>query len=243
MLYVPPKTGQILMQNKYQHQPNFLHFDIIDHLIGRFVLTNISQKSMLQMFDNLQDAYWFFSDYMYTNLIQREKYNLVQLTENQFIEQCLIRLQQLNFIPKYLLPYKLIKSYRQYQMSIPVCGGILINEARTHVLMIQKDQKWSLPKGKVNSIYETYTDCAVREINEEVGFLCPDKPVECVQFMNKTQLNVFFIIKNVPSYYPFHTKTIGEIDHIEWIPISQISTFLPIKYAHLTHIIKEKSSY
>ena len=237
--YLPKQIFQPVLA--YSCQP--IHQDIIDNLLMRYVLTNIGQKTMVTIFSNLLDAYWFYTDYIYTNLVERTKYNLQQITENHFIEQAIFRLQSLRLIPASISPYKLIKSYRTYQMTIPVCGGILINDARTHVLMIQKDNNWSLPKGKVNSIYETYTECAVREIHEEVGYKCPDTPLELVQFMNKIQLNVFFIIKNVPTYYPFHTKVVGEIDRIQWIPIAEVEKYLPYKFQHLSTIIREKASY
>jgi mRNA-decapping enzyme subunit 2 len=50
-------------------------------------------------------------------------------------------------------------------MKIPTCGGILMNEEMTKVVLVQGfGGNWSFPRGKINQD-EQLTECAIREVS------------------------------------------------------------------------------
>ena len=52
-------------------------------------------------------------------------------------------------------------------MLIEAAGGVVYNN-KNQVLMIFRDGKWDLPKGKLE-LNENIKDCAIREVEEECG--------------------------------------------------------------------------
>lgn len=64
-----------------------------------------------------------------------------------------------------------MKKHKQYSKTIPLYGAILMNEAADSVLLVMNFSKtvYSFPKGKVNE-NEAGSECAVREVWEEVGY-------------------------------------------------------------------------
>jgi 8-oxo-dGTP pyrophosphatase MutT (NUDIX family) len=52
--------------------------------------------------------------------------------------------------------------------TVIVAAGGLVYNTEGHLLMILRDNKWDLPKGKLEP-YENIKDCAIREVKEECG--------------------------------------------------------------------------
>lgn len=61
----------------------------------------------------------------------------------------------------------ILQEWKQYKMSVPTYGAILMTSDLKHVLLVQSywaKSSWGFPKGKVNE-NEDPLRCAVREVN------------------------------------------------------------------------------
>lgn len=62
---------------------------------------------------------------------------------------------------------KILESWKQYKLTVPTYGAILLSEDLTHVLLVQSywaKSSWGFPKGKVNE-NEDPIHCATREVS------------------------------------------------------------------------------
>lgn len=60
----------------------------------------------------------------------------------------------------------MLDSWREYKLSVPTYGAILLSENYSHVLLVQSylaKSSWGFPKGKVNED-EDPSHCAIREV-------------------------------------------------------------------------------
>lgn len=67
---------------------------------------------------------------------------------------------------------EILNEWKEYKLSVPTYGAIILSENMSHVLLVQSywaKSSWGFPKGKVNE-EEDPADCAVREVLEETGF-------------------------------------------------------------------------
>lgn len=93
-------------------------------------------------------------------------------------------------------------------VQIPVCGGILLNSAMTHCVLVRgSGTSWSFPRGKVNE-NEGRLECAIREVFEEVGYAmqCAEDDFLAKQLDDKSV--TLYIAPNVPDQTAFVTHTI-----------------------------------
>lgn len=106
-----------------------------------------------------------------------------------------------------------------YKLQVPVCGAIILNKAMTHCILVKgygSGSKWGFPRGKIGKD-EEQADCAVREVDEEIGFDISDL-IDKSQFIEKLVKKVpyrFYIIKDVSEKTVFETKTRKEISVIQ----------------------------
>lgn len=67
---------------------------------------------------------------------------------------------------------EILEEWKEYKLSVPTYGAIILSENLSHVLLVQSywaKSSWSFPKGKVNE-EENPAHCAIREVLEETGF-------------------------------------------------------------------------
>lgn len=60
----------------------------------------------------------------------------------------------------------ILQEWKQYKMSVPTYGAILMTSDLKHVLLVQSywaKSSWGFPKGKVNE-HEDPLHCAIREV-------------------------------------------------------------------------------
>jgi len=133
-------------------------------------------------------------------------------------------------------------------MSKPIikaAGGLVWNEKK-ELLMIFRQDKWDLPKGKVDN-GETLEVCAIREVKEETGI----KELALGVFIGITQHEYFDKYLQVDVIKESHwyemqanssemliPQTEEQITEIKWIPESKINTFLKNSYLNIELIIK-----
>ena len=110
----------------------------------------------------LQEASWFYTDF-YSD----RHPSLPKLELKAF---CLKFFKFSPFLRPHLSKFdELFSNFWKYLGSVPVCGGAILSECLTQVLLVRswQSQHWGFPKGKINQ-GETELDCAIRETMEEV---------------------------------------------------------------------------
>ena len=133
-------------------------------------------------------------------------------------------------------------------MSKPIiraAGGLVWNEDN-ELLMIFRQDKWDLPKGKVDD-GETLEACAIREVQEETGL----KELQLGVFVGITQHEYFdkYLQKEVIKESHWFTmqaksseqlipQTEEQITQIKWVPKESINTLLKNSYLNIELIIK-----
>ncbi|KAL7750502.1 mRNA-decapping enzyme subunit 2 [Sorochytrium milnesiophthora] len=123
--------------------------------------------------------------------------------------------------------------FMTYKIRVPVCGGIILNDAMTKVLLVKgwsARSNWSFPRGKINKD-EPELQCGVREVMEETGFdMTPylittgysrttsdDGPEpDFIEIIVNEQRVRLYIALGVPEDTHFETRTRKEISKIEW---------------------------
>ena len=96
----------------------------------------------------------------------------------------------------------ILSDWRAYKQAVPTYGAIIMNSDLSEVLLVQSyfsKNSWGFPKGKINE-NETPVKCAIREVNEEIGFdisghIDPESYIEVTkndQIIRYTLRNFFF---------------------------------------------------
>lgn len=123
-------------------------------------------------------------------------------------------------------------------------GGGLVSNADHAYLFIYRNEKWDLPKGKLDP-GETIEQCAVREVEEECGI---------------HQLTLGEKIKNTYHIYEFKGKTVLKITHwykmnyqgneklipqveegitkVAWIPVQDFDRVKKNTYANILEVLE-----
>jgi 8-oxo-dGTP pyrophosphatase MutT (NUDIX family) len=152
-------------------------FAIFIDLAARFLwnLPKDEQKGMRFMY-HIEQMFFYFKDHFasYKHSYQLEmKQNEVGL--GPFIREFSVWLHNVDSFPIPIF-YQMWDNYIEvYKKEIPVAGALIFQENREirgfSVLFVEgKDsQKWGFPKGKRNQ-YESWYDCAKREVGEETGW-------------------------------------------------------------------------
>lgn len=126
---------------------------------------------------------------------------------------------------------KAFDEFMLYKQRVPVRGAILLNEAMDSAVLVRgwkSGSGWSFPRGKIN-MDEDDLDCAIREVDEEIGFdirkagLVPrDDEVKFIEVTMKGQQVRLYVFRNVPMDTYFEPKTRKEISKISWYKLSEL---------------------
>ena len=89
--------------------------------------------------------------------------------------------------------------------------------------MNYKCTNYSFPKGKVNE-NETGSQCAAREVWEEIGFNIENQISEddFIELQKEDRFQKYYIVKDINENTKFKTNTRYEIGKIEWVKINFI---------------------
>lgn len=122
----------------------------------------------------------------------------------------------------------IMESWKQYKLSVPTYGAILLSEDLKHVLLVQSfwaKSSWGFPKGKINE-NEDPAHCAIREVYEETGYDISKLivPTEFIEQTFNDQYIRLYLVKNVPITTHFAPRTRKEIKCIEWFPVDFLPT-------------------
>ena len=126
---------------------------------------------------------------------------------------------------------------------IKAAGGVVYNQKK-ELLMIFRNGKWDLPKGKLER-GESIEECAIREVQEECG-------VNNLQIISKIsdtyhtyELNGKMVLKHT-IWFRMTTNFEGElspqtkegITKVEWVKQDEIAERLKNAYANLVELFQ-----
>ncbi|CAI9730826.1 m7GpppN-mRNA hydrolase-like [Octopus vulgaris] len=202
-------------------QPFIIPAYVLDDLCSRFII-NIPQEERLnpiRIFFQIELAHWFYLDFY--------------CIENPDLHTCGIKdfssqiFRHCPFLNQYAEEVdKRFEDWKQYKMSVPTYGAIILDPEMKFVLLVQgywAKSSWGFPKGKINED-ETEQECAVREVFEETGFNISKFINSNDYFENQMndQLTRLYIIAGVSLDTEFQTKTRKEIKCMQWFPVDAL---------------------
>tara|TARA_B100000768_G_C11080000_1_gene290371 strand:- start:46 stop:516 length:471 start_codon:yes stop_codon:yes gene_type:complete len=127
-------------------------------------------------------------------------------------------------------------------LLIKAAGGVVYNE-KNQLLMIFRNNKWDLPKGKLES-NESIKDCALREVEEECGVknLYIDRELDCSYHVYEINNNK--ILKQT-YWFKMKTKFNGKlipqiqegITKVEWVKKEDIDLKLNNSFSTIEDIL------
>jgi len=128
---------------------------------------------------------------------------------------------------------------------IEAAGGLVFNKDG-HILMIFRNGKWDLPKGKLEE-GENKKQCAKREVEEECGIVGLDIIDKLLETYHTYNLQGKEILKRT-YWYKMNTDFDGklipqieeEITKVSWVDKDQISEKLKNSYRNISDLINSK---
>ena len=199
-----------------KHQSHFNEF--FDDIATRFFynLPQSELENFERIFIHLQQAHWYYLD----NYCDLQSQNTDILDLKIF---CLEFFNKIDYFKKFKSQFdECFADFQSYLYSIPVCGGILLNPSLTKCVLVRgkKSNSWSFPRGitskscfsyfvgKVNQ-NEQRIDCAIREVEEEIGFTMHCDPDEFISKQVDNKMCTLFIDSNVSESTVFETRTMN----------------------------------
>tara|TARA_B110000008_G_C16773243_1_gene485479 strand:+ start:74 stop:544 length:471 start_codon:yes stop_codon:yes gene_type:complete len=128
---------------------------------------------------------------------------------------------------------------------IEAAGGLVYN-SNNHLLMILRNDKWDLPKGKLE-VGETIEECAIREVEEECGM----EELSIVNKLNSTyhtyKLNGKAILK-CTYWFKMHSNYKSKlspqleegITKLEWVSLSEVLSKLENSHANIKELFLDE---
>lgn len=193
--------------------------DIFNNLITRFFLTlpNDELSSFNRILVHIQDAHWFYLDWLGGDL------NFYEFCY-KFFFYC----PALSFYISNLS--NLLLEYRKYKLSIPVCGCIILNYKKDKFILVKNkgSNSWTFPRGKINE-NESEIDCAIREVYEEIGLDVYDDISDHIfleENVNGKKIKLF-IITGIAENVMLNIFDKKEIAEVGWFSIKglKVPTF------------------
>ncbi|EAR00679.1 NUDIX hydrolase [Maribacter sp. HTCC2170] len=139
---------------------------------------------------------------------------------------------------------ELLKKFCKNIPRVVAAGGVVTNK-EGKVLFIYRNDKWDLPKGKLDK-GETIEECAIREVEEETGV----KKLKIENFLRTTyhifKRNGQFKLKEV-HWYAMKTSYDGElkgqksegIEKVKWKGPKKIKKALTNSYVNIKSLFGE----
>ncbi len=115
----------------------------------------------------------------------------------------------LSYVNLYHKKEKKLLKHLKKKLSVVIAGGGLVYNSKKEILFIRRNNKWDLPKGKLEH-GEDIQSCAIREVQEETGV----RDVEITNFITTTyhifKRNGKFKLKET-YWYEMHTSYTGKL--------------------------------
>lgn len=227
--------------------------DVLDELCTRFIINvpECEYESSNRLLFAIEEAYWFYVDF-YNNTGDNNgnsgTTNGMGVDFATFADRLFAHYGPLRPYRSVLRP--VIRDFYRYKFAIPCFGGIIVNETLDRVLLIKPygGVQYKFPRGKVAK-NETELECAIREVDEEVGFDMTEALLGAnatgdgggdnsggsgdqqqqqqqhrfIEFRNRGQYTKLFVVTGVSERDTvFRTKTRNEVSEISWHSIQTI---------------------
>lgn len=208
--------AMVLQERKNRNQPHTIGTDILDDLGSRFII-NVpveERNNLIRICFQIELAHWFYLDFYCS--AQKERFGIKQFAFQLF--------QHIPFLQPHLMHVdKILEDWKQYKLSVPTYGAIILSEDLKHVLLVQSywaKSSWGFPKGKINENEEPL-HCAIREVYEETGYDIKKLivPAEYIELVINYQYTRLYLVCGVPQTTVFIPRTRNEIKCCEWFPI------------------------
>lgn len=220
------------MENQQNIKPNQrISSDILDDLASRFIINiPVEERSdLIRLCFQIELAYWFYIDFICKQ--NPSGGGFTGIGNKVFAMQVF---QHIPFLREHVSTIdKIFDDWRQYKLSVPTYGAIILSEDLKYVLLVQSfwaKSSWGFPKGKINET-EPPLSCAIREVLEETGFDISQliDPNEYIESVVSDQFTRLYIVPNVPRNTNFQPQTRNEIKSCEWfrleyLPVSRHDT-------------------
>lgn len=149
-------------------------------------------------------------------------------------------LQEVRLIHK--KEHKLLKKFLKELPNVIAGGGKVYND-KGEILFIYRNDKWDLPKGKIEGV-ESIEETAIREVMEETGVAGLEiiKPLETTYHIfkrhgrNKIKITYWFEMKTSFSGNLYAQEMEG-ITKVAWLKPEQIEEALKNSYANIKLLI------
>ena len=178
-------------------------------------LYNLPESELQQtdrMFFQIEQAHWFYEDFIADNYDHLPHYSLKQFAQTIFTHCPLFAKMQDKCM-------SLFQDFSAYRKKIPVFGCCILNTEMTKIALqcSWNGKSWGWPKGKVNEGEDGLT-CAIRETYEETGF---DASLHCkeehsMSIHEEEKLIKLYIATNVPESTIFEPQTRKEVSKVEF---------------------------
>ena len=159
-------------------------------------------------------------------------------------------LQKLQFTKKlYVISENIERIFDEFRASLPfieAAGGLVVDDA-AKVLMIFRNGRWDLPKGKLEP-GERIEDCAVREVSEECGLRIEElqrkEPIthtfHCYRIREQWVLKrtAWYHMRYVGGQRP-QPQTVEGITRAEWIEPERVPELLSGTYYTIGDVFRE----
>lgn len=137
---------------------------------------------------------------------------------------------------------KILKKFLKKLPNVVAGGGKVFN-AQGDILFIYRNNKWDLPKGKVEGD-ETIEDTARREVTEETGVtgLEIKKPLETTYHIFKRngryKIKITYWFEMYTDYTgDLHAQEVESITQVAWLNQEQVKKALKNSYANISSLI------
>ena len=138
---------------------------------------------------------------------------------------------------------KLIKQFLKLLPNVEAGGGKVFND-KGEVLFIYRNNKWDLPKGRIDG-KETFEEGAIREVEEETGVsgLMVTKPLSTTYHIfkrnGKHKIKITYWFEMTTSYDgPLIPEEKEGITKVDWLNESEISKAIENSYANIRLLVK-----
>ena len=130
------------------------------------------------------------------------------------------------------------------QFVVVKAGGGIVRNERAEILLILRNGKWDLPKGKLDA-GETIEDCALREVKEETGLkkVTLDKLIDItyhtyVEKGTRILKESHWFEMEADSFQSLIPQSEEGISDIKWVAKENLSEYLKNTYATIENLLK-----